>query len=82
MNLCTTIIVIIIQINKSDVLFYDGVGKPPYCEMAFKAVDNDSTPPDLTVTVIFPTIKFTIGRTAEKPPKGHNRHCVNKCRMV
>ena len=65
MNSCTTIIVIIIQINKSDVLFYNGVGKPPYCEVAFKAVDNDSTPPDLTITISFPTITFTISRVAE-----------------
>ena len=41
-----------IQINKSDILKYDGVGKPPYCEVTFKAVSNVSNPPDLTATVL------------------------------
>ena len=39
------------QISKSDVLRYDGVGKPPHCEVIFKAVRN--TPPDLTAIVTF-----------------------------
>ena len=78
MNSCTTIIVIIIQIKKSDILSYDGVGKPPHCEVTFKAISGISTPPDLTATVSFPTITFfTISRTAEIPPKGHNCHCVS-----
>ena len=63
-----------IQISKSDILKYDGVGKPPYCEMTFKAVDNDSTPPDLIITVIFgkanrPANIFQINRVAESPHK-------------
>ena len=64
-----------IQISKSNVLHYDGVGKPPYCEMIFKAFSDVSTPPDLTASIIFgdvskPTNKFTISRVAEKPPEG------------
>ena len=48
------------------------MGKPPYCEVTFKAISDDSTPPDLTVTIIFgdvkkPTNTFTISRVAETP---------------
>ena len=39
------------QIHKSDVLRYDGVGKPPHCEVIFKAIGN--TPLDLTARVTF-----------------------------
>ena len=75
----------VIQISKSDTFYYDGVGKPPYCEMIFKAAVSDfSTPPDLTATVIFgdvskPAIAFTISRVAETPPEGqlHNHYCAN-----
>ena len=51
---------------------YDGVGKPPFFVMTFKAISDVSTPPDLTATVIFgdakkPTNTFTISRVAETP---------------
>ena len=59
---------------------YDGVGKPPYCEMIFKAASDVSTPPDLTATVIFgndskPTNTVTISRVAETPPEGQLHAC-------
>ena len=55
------------QISKSDVLRYDGVGKPPHCEVIFKAVVD--TPPDLTAIVTFgdaskTTYTLTIRRMA------------------
>ena len=54
---------------------YDGVGKPPIFEMAFKAIYDVSTPPDLTVTVIIgdvkkPTNTVTISRVGELSPEG------------
>ena len=66
---------IVIQISKSDVLFYNGVGKPPHREMIFKAVSDVSTPPDLTATIIVgdvnkPTITLTISRVAKNPSAG------------
>ena len=59
-----------IQISKIDVLMYDGVGKPPYCEVTCSAGKNISTPSDLTVNVIFgdisrPTNEINISRVAE-----------------
>ena len=60
---------------------YDGVGKPPFCEIIFKAVSAVSTPPDFTATIVFgdfskPTNKFTISRAAEIPPESqlNNRY--------
>ena len=49
------------------------MGKPPYCEVAFKSVTDGSTLPDLTVTISFDDFfsrsidTFTIIRAAEKP---------------
>ena len=48
---------------------YGGVGKPPHCEVIFKADDN-STPPDVTVTISFPNRIFTISRVAEASSEG------------
>ena len=61
---------------------YNGVGKPPYCEVIFEAVSDVSTPPDLTATVIFgdvkkPTSTVTISRVAETPPEGQLHACYN-----
>ena len=48
------------------------MGKPPCCEMTFKAISD--TPPDFTATVSFdcnkPANSVTISRVAETPPKG------------
>ena len=46
------VILIVPQIRRRDVKQYNGVGKPPHCEMVFKAVSDDSAPPDLCSTVI------------------------------
>ena len=62
-------LIAIIQIIKRDVVAYGGVGKPPHREVIFKADDN-STPPDLTVTISFPNPTFTISRVAEASSKG------------
>ena len=56
-----------------DVLEYNGVGKPPRCEMTFKAASDVSTPPDLTAVISyggflgFGATTFTISRIAEAP---------------
>ena len=46
------VILIVAQIDRKDVKQYNGVGKPPHCEIVFKAVSDDSAPPDLNCTVI------------------------------
>ena len=51
------------------------MGKPPCCEMTFKAVSDVNTPPDLTATVSFdydskPANTVTISRVAETPFDG------------
>ena len=78
-----------IQINRIEVVNYNGVGKPPYCEMVFKAVSDVSTPPDLTATIIFgdgkkPTNTFTISRVAEIPPGQSllNFNCACHCLLL
>ena len=56
---------------------YDGLGKPPYCEVTIKAVSDVIAPPDLTVTIIVgdvskPANTLTISRVAETPPEGQS----------
>ena len=72
------VILIVLQISKSDVEGYNGVGKPPHCEMVFKATSYGSTTGDLTVRIIIPNrfknTEVDIFRAAEIPCKGQS-HC-------
>ena len=72
------VILIVLQISKRDVEGYNGVGKPPHCEMIFEATSDDSTTSDLTVKVKIPSLviytKVDIFRAAEIPCKGQS-HC-------
>ena len=75
-----------IQIVRNDVWYYDGVGKPPYCKMIFRAAPDGNTPPDLTATISFDgkfgrsTNTFTISRAAETPSEGQLLHGYSKCK--
>ena len=57
----------IIQVSRKDVEQYTltGVNKPPCCEMTVKAADG-STPPDLTLPVIFTGVKQPTTITLER----------------
>ena len=49
---------------------------PPCCEMVFKAVSDDCTPPNLTVAVTIAAgtvakVEFNICRVSEIPRKGN-----------
>ena len=43
--------IFLLQISKADVLSYDGVGKPPHCEIRIKAVSD--APSDFIATISF-----------------------------
>ena len=54
---------------------YIALGKPPYCEMTFRAAMSDgSTPPDLTLPVTLTGVKrpttITLERVAETTDHG------------
>ena len=73
------VILIVLQIRKSDVEGYNGVGKPPHCEMVFKATSDGSTTGDLKVKMKIPGLvmgsKVDIFRAAEIPCKGQSHYC-------
>ena len=61
-----------IQVMRQDILSYDGTGKPPTCELTFKAVSSmTDIPPDLKRTMKIDGIKkpntIQIERMAEHP---------------
>ena len=59
------------QVTRSSVEQYSGYGYPPYCEMILRAVDDGSTPPDLTLPVTLTGVEqpttITLKRQAERP---------------
>ena len=76
-NVC---IIYTVQISNADVWEYDGVGKPSHFEIIFKAVSDDSTPPDLTAMISFdevlgkPTTTITLTRSTESPPSDKDQY--------